>query len=119
MSYFCWLGNENAAEEVCRKQSKVSTSEKPTSSRRVVSSTPFGLATGQPPNAAGAAAPPATDVSGTVISYGVVVHTAEGLNAKNQVELKAICRKRNLATSGKKQVVIDRILTAQMGPGSY
>jgi hypothetical protein len=42
----------------------------------------------------------------------------EGLSTKTHADLKAICQKRNLPTSGKKQAVIDRILTAQLGPGA-
>lgn len=105
----------------CRKNSKVSSSENPSSSKRAASSraassTPFGLTSGQSQGTA--AAPPATDATGAAVSYGRVVYTEESLSTKIQSDLKQICQKRSLPVSGKKKVLIDRILTGQLGTGS-
>lgn len=101
----------------CRKSSKAASSENPPSAKRAASSTPFGLTSGQPQG--GTTVPPGNDANGgEPVSYGRVVHTEEGLSSKTQAELKSICQKRGLPVSGKKQVLIDRILTGQLGAGS-
>ena len=101
---------------LCRKSSKAASAEEPPSSKRVTSSTPFGLTSGQPQGAS--AVPPGTDAYGSEpVSYGRVVYTEEGLSSKTHADLKGICQKRSLPVSGKKQVLIDRVLTGQLGGG--
>jgi hypothetical protein len=48
--------------------------------------------------------------------YGRVVYTVDGLMVMTMKHLKEICRSRELLVSGKKQELMQRILTSQLGP---
>jgi hypothetical protein len=63
---------------------------------------------------AAAAPSQAADNSGTF--YGRVVYSSEALEAMPLKEVKDICRSRGLIVSGKKQDLLQRILTSQLGP---
>lgn len=93
----------------------MSTTDKPPSAKRATASSPFGLTSSQP---LGGVPPPSNADAHGAVAYGRVVYTEEGLSTKTQADLKEICQKRKLPVSGKKQVLIDRILTAQLGTGS-
>lgn len=75
--------------------------------RRRTSSTPNGLdSTGAPRQASTRAC----------VSYGRVVFTADALGQKTLPDLKDICRTRGLSMGGKKNQLLQRILTSQLGP---
>lgn len=48
--------------------------------------------------------------------YGRVVYSIESLKGMTLKDLKEICRNRELVLGGKKQELIDRVLTSQLGP---
>ena len=54
--------------------------------------------------------------SDTAQQYGRVVYTVDGLSGMNLKQLKDICRSRDLVMRGKKEDLLQRILTSQLGP---
>jgi len=63
-----------------------------------------------------AAADPAQAPGSQAALYGRVVYSAESLKAMSLKDLKEVCRSRELVVGGKKQDLVDRILTSQLGP---
>lgn len=62
------------------------------------------------------AAEPSQSADDQAPMYGRVVYSEEALKAMTLRDLKDVCRTRELVLGGKKQDLIDRILTSQLGP---
>jgi hypothetical protein len=62
------------------------------------------------------AAAPLREGESCGVMYGRVVYSLEALEHMPLKELRDICRCRGLIISGKKQDLVERVLTSQLGP---